>query len=167
NAYQNIILLDPIYDPIELGVLRSNATFYVHGHSAGGTNPSLVEAMFLGLPIVAFDCSFNRVTTENRAVFFENEEELDLILGNLDNLPLDRIGANMKTIADQRYTWSVIARKYYQLAALREAIPAQKPTIAGLTIDYTQQLRRIQTANVVFMKQFRYKSTDKRKNVAS
>ncbi|MEO1434731.1 MAG: hypothetical protein AAFV80_04295, partial [Bacteroidota bacterium] len=150
-----------------LGVLRSNASYYVHGHSAGGTNPSLVEAMFLGLPIVAFDCSFNRVTTENRAIFFHDLEELDMILNNLDNLPLDRIGANMKTIADQRYTWNVIARKYFQLTTLRQAIPDQKPTIAGLTIDYTQQLRRIETANIVFMKQFRYKGTEQKRSIAS
>lgn len=162
NAYQNIILLDPIYDSLELGVLRSNATYYVHGHSAGGTNPSLVEAMYLGLPIMAFDCSFNRVTTENRAVFFENEEELEMVIDNLSNLPLERIGKNMKTIADNRYTWSIIANKYYRLTALRESIPAAKPSIAGLSIDYTQQLQRIQSANVVFMQNYRYKTAEKK-----
>ena len=59
QAHPTIHLLDPIYNQNQLDLLRSNATLYVHGHSAGGTNPSLVEAMFLGLPIIAFGVSYN------------------------------------------------------------------------------------------------------------
>ena len=46
SAYKNIKILDPIYELDTLYALRSNAGYYIHGHSAGGTNPSLVEAMF-------------------------------------------------------------------------------------------------------------------------
>ncbi|MCU0323619.1 MAG: DUF1972 domain-containing protein [Chitinophagaceae bacterium] len=53
QSFSNIILLDPIYNQRELDLLRSNCLVYVHGHSAGGTNPSLVEAMYLGLPVIA------------------------------------------------------------------------------------------------------------------
>lgn len=49
----NIELLDPIYDQARLHRLRLEASAYIHGHSAGGTNPSLVEAMFSGVPILA------------------------------------------------------------------------------------------------------------------
>ncbi|WPN48582.1 DUF1972 domain-containing protein [Pseudomonas sp. P8_241] len=71
SAVKNLFLLDPIYDPAKLAPLRSNCTLYVHGHSAGGTNPSLVEAMWLGLPIIAFDVSFNRASTEDKAEYFK------------------------------------------------------------------------------------------------
>lgn len=45
-------MLSPIYDISILNILRSNCSFYIHGHSAGGTNPSLVEAMFLENPLL-------------------------------------------------------------------------------------------------------------------
>ncbi|NHZ86297.1 MAG: DUF1972 domain-containing protein, partial [Planctomycetia bacterium] len=52
---ENLILLDAIYDINVLNLIRSNCTIYVHGHSVGGTNPTLVEAMYVGLPILAYD----------------------------------------------------------------------------------------------------------------
>ena len=61
-------MLDPVYDLHRVNWLRSHAAVYIHGHSAGGTNPSLVEAMCLGLPVFAFDCVYNRATTENRCL---------------------------------------------------------------------------------------------------
>ena len=56
SVCKNIHLLAPIYEPHIVNWLRSNAHVYIHGHSAGGTNPSLVEAMNLSIPILAFDC---------------------------------------------------------------------------------------------------------------
>lgn len=67
---ENIHLLSPIYDVKVLNVLRSHCCYYIHGHSAGGTNPSLVEAMFFNKPILAYDVIYNRETTENKADYF-------------------------------------------------------------------------------------------------
>ena len=55
NKYQNIHLIDAIYDKEKLNALRRNASLYLHSHSLCGTAPSLVEAMNLSLPVVAFD----------------------------------------------------------------------------------------------------------------
>jgi len=55
EGFDNLYLLDPIHSAGSLNKIRSNAWIYVHGHSAGGTNPSLVEAMSLGLAVCAFD----------------------------------------------------------------------------------------------------------------
>jgi glycosyltransferase involved in cell wall biosynthesis len=41
----------------------------VHWHSAGGINPSLMEAMHFGKAVLAFDCNYNRSTTEDKALF--------------------------------------------------------------------------------------------------
>ena len=106
----NINLLDPIYDQGKLDILRSNAFYYIHGHSVGGTNPSLVEAMNLGLPVLAYDVSYNRVTTEGMADYFSDESELRAILVNLND---GKNNANaMHEIAKRRYTWDIIASKY-------------------------------------------------------
>lgn len=118
EKYQNCLnlhLLDPIYNQEQLDVLRGNASLYVHGHTAGGTNPSLVEAMFLGLPILSCDVSYNRVTTENKAYYFKDREGIMEFLRNLDPEELKEKGSLLGAIAKKRYTWSGIARKYQLL----------------------------------------------------
>ena len=110
--YTNLILLDPIYDQKKLDVLRSNSMVYVHGHSAGGTNPSLVEAMYLGLPVIAFGVSYNRTTTEHRALYFSTRNELIKLIEKTSVRELKNVSTAMKKIADKRYTWKTIANKY-------------------------------------------------------
>lgn len=110
SKFKNIHILDAIYDLDVLYALRSNARIYVHGHSAGGTNPSLVEAMFFGMPIIAYDVVYNRETTENEAYYFANADELIKVLGNRN---LD--GTAMKEIAARRYNWKTISKQYCEL----------------------------------------------------
>lgn len=108
-------MLDPIYDQRNLDLLRSNCYVYIHGHSAGGTNPSLVEAMYLGLPILSFDCSYNRATTENKSLFFKNSKELTHFIDSKKLVELKTLGVRLEEIAFRRYTWEVIAKKYSNL----------------------------------------------------
>lgn len=109
RAYDNIILLNSIYDLDVLYVLRSNARCYIHGHSAGGTNPSLVEAMFFNCPILTYNVIYNRETTDNCAYYFRNASEI----ANLLSLPLK--GERMGEIAYKKYTWREIALQYEKL----------------------------------------------------
>jgi glycosyltransferase involved in cell wall biosynthesis len=112
---ENIILLDPIYDSGILRSIRETASVYVHGHAAGGTNPSLVEIMHFGIPVAAFDCNFNRYSTENCAAYFSSVDSLrmviDLILSNNGSL----IGSEMVRIAKAKYMWISIAQQYFDL----------------------------------------------------
>ncbi len=110
SGYGNIMLLDAIYDLDILYVLRSSAGIYLHGHSAGGTNPSLVEAMHFGIPIIAYDVVYNRETTENKAYYFKTATDLIPIAGRDD---LD--GHHMREIAQRRYTWAHISHQYCDL----------------------------------------------------
>jgi len=112
SKFDNLHLLDPIYEQDLLNQIRSNCKFYVHGHSAGGTNPSLVEAMYLGLPIFAYGVNFNRETTFHKAAYFQTTKELIHLLNNMDSPELNTLGAQMKVIAKQHYTWSSISDKY-------------------------------------------------------
>lgn len=106
----NINIHTPEYDLDTLYVLRSNAREYIHGHSAGGTNPSLVEAMFFGKPILAYDVVYNRATTCDKAYYFNDVKELVALLSQ-DNLD----GEIMKEIAQEKYTWKKIASQYEAL----------------------------------------------------
>ncbi len=110
SKYPNIKMLNAIYDLDVLYALRSNAGLYVHGHSAGGTNPSLVEAMFFGIPIISYDVVFNRATTKEEAYYFKGADDLLKIIGRTD---LD--GTRMKEIAEKHYTWKAISAQYAKL----------------------------------------------------
>lgn len=117
---KNLKLLDPIYDQITLDELRSNCGLYIHGHSVGGTNPSLVEAMNLGLCVVAFNVDYNIETTENSALYFNDENDLLQVLQNFENNSIDvKIHKDkLKEIALRRYLWSIITDKYKKVFML-------------------------------------------------
>jgi len=112
---ENITMLDPIYDLASLKFFRSNSSLYVHGHSAGGTNPSLVEAMHFKIPILAFDCDYNRSTTEDGALYFRNYQGLISIIQSTDITTLDMVSVKMFEIAQRRYSWNKISGEYFQL----------------------------------------------------
>jgi len=132
SNYSNIHLLDPIYDQDHLNVLRSNAKVYVHGHSAGGTNPSLVEAMCLGLPVLSFGIEYNRETTNHRARYFSNAAELLKQLQALEEKECKRMGAELQQYGLQKYNWSRISGLY--AAALR----SESKTSADLTFSVSK-----------------------------
>ena len=117
SNYSNLILLDPIYEQAQLDELRGNCCLYIHGHSVGGTNPSLVEAMNLGLCCVVYNVSYNIETTENSALFFSSKEELmGIVKKYLDNeIDTEQYKKKMKEIAKRRYLWSVVTDKYQVL----------------------------------------------------
>ncbi len=112
---KNVILYNPIYEPDELNALRSNCYFYLHGHSAGGTNPSLVEAMYLGLPILAYGVNYNRETTFNKAVYFDDYQGLKKILLSLDSLDRTEIMQTMLKLAKKNYSWKAISKQYIKM----------------------------------------------------
>lgn len=111
----NLHLLDQVYEPGALHALRARASVYLHGHSAGGTNPSLVEMMHFGLPVLAHGCAFNRHSTEGKARYFETPAELAMLLRGLEPDEAARIGADMREIAQRRYTWDHIGKAYFEL----------------------------------------------------
>lgn len=113
--FNHIHLLDPVYDQQILNQMRSNCFLYLHGHSAGGTNPSLVEAMFLGLPIYAYSANYNWETTEHHACYFSDVHELSNLIDNIDITILSAIGEKMSEIAQRRYQWVLISRQYEAL----------------------------------------------------
>lgn len=110
SKFPNIIIQDPIYDIDILYALRKNAGLYIHGHRAGGTNPSLVEAMFFGCPILCYDVVYNRASTQDKAYYWANVDELiDLLQHSSLN------GDIMKVIAEKEYTWKNITSQYEAL----------------------------------------------------
>lgn len=110
--FPNIQIVDPIYDLVKLFEIRTHCSYYVHGHSAGGTNPSLVEMMHFAKNIVAFDCNYNRASTEGEANYFVDETELVALIRDSSTLGNSE---KMLEIAQRRYTWNIVKEQYFAL----------------------------------------------------
>lgn len=75
-----LALLDPIYDAIELARLRGSCEVYLHGHSVGGTNPSLVEMLFYDCRLFCLNVPFHHYTVGKCASFFDDADHLGRLL---------------------------------------------------------------------------------------
>lgn len=113
SLFNNISIVDPQYDLDILYALRSNCEYYIHGHSAGGTNPSLVESMFCKCNIMTYDVIYNRITTENQAHFFRDKDDLLLAISGKNNYI--RNAQELYDVAKKRYIWNKIAKQYEAL----------------------------------------------------
>ncbi|GAB3003546.1 DUF1972 domain-containing protein [Psychrosphaera aestuarii] len=112
SQFSNIEIIDPIYDVHKLFLIREACKFYVHGHSAGGTNPSLVEMMHFKKPILAFDCNYNRASTEEKAYYFSDCNDLIKLIKSPEKASN---GKDMKEIAQRKYTWDIVKQQYLDL----------------------------------------------------
>jgi hypothetical protein len=77
---KNIVFLGSIYDRDRLFRLWLAADYYIHGHSVGGTNPTLIEALSIRKPVIAYKCSFNKIILGSNAYYFKNIEDLTSII---------------------------------------------------------------------------------------
>jgi glycosyltransferase involved in cell wall biosynthesis len=82
SAYESaqIRFIGPVYDMTKLNNLRYFSQFYFHGHSVGGTNPSLLEAMASGALVVAHDNVFNKSVLVNDAFYFSSPADIAAII---------------------------------------------------------------------------------------
>jgi glycosyltransferase involved in cell wall biosynthesis len=71
--------------------------------------------MHFGIPVLAHDCAFNRYSTEERARYFESAVALAALVRDLCPKDAAEIGAAMKAIALQRYTWDQIGMAYFDI----------------------------------------------------
>jgi glycosyltransferase involved in cell wall biosynthesis len=82
-AGDEVRFIGPVFEPERVASLRVHSRLYLHGHTVGGTNPSLVEAMAAGNAVVARDNSYNRRMAGRGSRYFCDVDELDLILAEL------------------------------------------------------------------------------------
>lgn len=114
SNFDHLTLLDPIFSQERLFELRSSAHIYVHGHSVGGTNPSLVEMMHFGVEVLAFDCDYNRSTLHGYGRYFYESSQLVSLIKEYKQEPFND-GASIKRVAMENYTWADVRKKYFEL----------------------------------------------------
>jgi glycosyltransferase involved in cell wall biosynthesis len=109
-------LLGAVWEQALLDSLYSHAKVYIHGHSVGGTNPSLLRAMGAGAAIAAFDVSFNREVLGTNSLSWSTPEDLADVLSGLTQPVAERHGIANRMRASAHYRWDDVAEAYEQLA---------------------------------------------------
>lgn len=108
-----------VYDQQLLKKIRENAYGYIHGHTVGGTNPSLIEALGSTKVNLLIDVGFNREVAENSAFYWSEESNtLANLIEVVDNLKIEEIN-KMDVLSYNRvknnYSWRKICKEYYRL----------------------------------------------------
>ena len=108
--------LGGVWDQEQLDQLYSGALSYVHGHSVGGTNPSLLRAAGAGAYTIAYDCIFNHEVLNGEADYFREPHEVGRLIAASEQAPEEAISLGSFTReAIRRYDWDDVARRYEAL----------------------------------------------------
>ncbi len=108
----NIRFLGGIYDYDKLSTLRMFAKLYFHGHSVGGTNPSLLEAMASGALIAAHNNPFNRYVLGENGFYFSSKEDVSRVLAEFDEGKRDKFVRENKNRILEEFNWDSVAQSY-------------------------------------------------------
>ncbi|MFL1010600.1 DUF1972 domain-containing protein [Flavisericum labens] len=112
---KNIKFIGGVYDITILNNLRFFSNLYFHGHSVGGTNPSLLEAMASNALIVAHDNIFNKSILKEDAFYFKSPNEVaEKIDALCKNEHSDILKQNKKKI-ETIFNWDIINKQYLDL----------------------------------------------------
>jgi glycosyltransferase involved in cell wall biosynthesis len=116
-ANRDVVFAGGIYDRSTLAAIRYFSALYVHGHQVGGTNPSLVEALGAGNPILAHDNPFNRWVAGPEAVYFADETDCALQLDALldDEQRLTKMRTASRNRHMEAFTWERVLGDYESL----------------------------------------------------
>jgi glycosyltransferase involved in cell wall biosynthesis len=112
-----IRMIGTVYDQVKLTCLRYHSFAYLHGHSVGGTNPSLLEAMGCGNLIIAQDNPFNRETLGPCGYYFANVPGLTkaIDLAEREDQERARLREACRTRACTEYRWPDVISRYVAL----------------------------------------------------
>jgi glycosyltransferase involved in cell wall biosynthesis len=112
----SVQFIGAIYDQKKINALRHFSRIYFHGHSVGGTNPSLLEAMACSCNIAAHDNAFNKAILGHDACYFSTPEDINHIISQTmgTNDAAQNKAANLGKV-EKTYNWTKIITEYETL----------------------------------------------------
>jgi len=116
-ASGEVKFIGPVYDASRVQTLRFYSMCYIHGHQVGGTNPSLVEALGAGNPVIAHDNAFNRWVAGEAGLWFSGSDD---VANHIDAIISDpTLQRRLSSAARERwlsnFTWPAILNAYRTL----------------------------------------------------
>lgn len=126
-AREEVVFLGAIYDPTTVHALRYHSLGYLHGHTVGGTNPSLVEALAAGNPVIAHDNKYNTWVAGDAGLYFSSPADAEKGIDQLlDDPELARkLSRNALARFESEFSWDHVARQYEAL--LRKSQRSRRP----------------------------------------
>lgn len=117
QAPGQVRLLGSVWDQDLLNRLYANASSYIHGHSVGGTNPSLLRAMGAGAPVLAYDVVFNREVLGPTGRFFPDAAGVAALVAQAERDPGGEVarGQAGRQRVGERYDWEHVVDGYERL----------------------------------------------------
>ncbi|WP_289058453.1 DUF1972 domain-containing protein [uncultured Flavobacterium sp.] len=115
NAYSNIRFIGGIYNKEHLDNLRYFSNLYFHGHSVGGTNPSLLEAMAAKALIVAHNNKFNHAILQENAFYFFYAADVKRLIETVNRKENNQMVQNNFDTIIQEFNWNKINESYLRL----------------------------------------------------
>ena len=116
NEDKRIKFIGSVYDNESLRYIRRNAYAYIHGHSAGGTNPSLLEALSLTNINILYDVDYNNEVGLDSSIYFTKEDDnLKDLINMVDKLSIkeqEEYWIKAKKRIKDEYTWDIVVKKY-------------------------------------------------------
>ena len=108
-----------VYEKELIKKIRENAYAYIHGHSVGGTNPSLIEALATTKLNLLYDVGFNREVAEGGAMYW-NLEDMNLArlideCDKMDEISINKLSGLAKIRVENEYTWDKIVGDYERI----------------------------------------------------
>ncbi|MCZ2836430.1 DUF1972 domain-containing protein [Modestobacter sp. VKM Ac-2985] len=130
-ADERVRFLGGVWDQELLDQLYAHCATYLHGHSVGGTNPSLLRAIGAGAATLAFDVSFNREVLQSSGRYFRTAADVSAAVNAAEADPAGvRRDGNRARVMAARYDWDDVASGYESLCqqlAARE-FPRSRPS---------------------------------------
>jgi glycosyltransferase involved in cell wall biosynthesis len=127
-ANGSVVFPKAIYDKEKVAALRLNCSIYFHGHTVGGTNPALVEALGAGCAVVAHDNAFNRWVAGKDSAFFTTSEQCESTIRRLlsDKTALSAMRQSSLSRYTETFEWDHVLAQYEKLLA--QYAPGPDPT---------------------------------------
>ena len=121
------VFLGAIYDPKTVQALRYHSLGYLHGHTVGGTNPSLVEALAAGNPVIAHNNKYNRWVAGDAGLYFTTPKDAAKCVDQLldDNELATELSRSARARFESEFTWDHVAGQYEAL--LRKSMSSERP----------------------------------------
>lgn len=123
--------LGGVWDQGQLDQLYAHCYTYLHGHSVGGTNPSLLRAIGAGATVLAFDVDFNREVVAEAGRYFSSPVDVARLVEAAESDPVAvRHAGRRSRVLARRYDWDSVAAGYEQLALDLAArrFPTRRPS---------------------------------------
>ena len=129
-------LLGPVWDQDKLDQLYAHALTYIHGHSVGGTNPSLLRAIGAATAVSAFDVTFNREVLGTDGRYFADAAALAAAVDDAEADPHETAarGVRLRRVASTKYRWDDVADAYEALCRRLIAGGSQHGAVSGRRI---------------------------------